>query len=105
MNNSQKIRLPKKDNEYTVHLFPDKNEIVLSEFSADTKLTDIVHNYFSNERNLKPVKCIKIGNGGMPYESLKSIIILDNSDFIIVDNTGSIIDYITNGNPCETIMK
>ena len=45
----------------------------------------------------KPVKQIKIGNGFQTYDELKSIIILDNADFIIVDRDGNIIDYITNG--------
>ena len=71
-------------------------EICLEDFSDNIHLYDIVHGYDIHNITASPVKRIKIGNGSQQYNELKSIIILDNADFIIVDKDGYIIDYITN---------
>lgn len=103
-NQSIKIRKPLDFDNWDIKGYATgyvhKLEIVVEEFDSDVRLFDIVHSDIS-QITAKPVKRIKIGNGGQPYNELKSIIILDNADFIIIDKNGYIIDYITNHNPLE----
>ena len=100
MSNNQVLRIkkPLKFDDWAVRISLQNLELVVEEFETGTMLRDIVHDDIS-KITAKPVKRIKIGNGGQSYNELKSIIILDNADFIIVDKDGYIIDYITNSNP------
>ena len=81
-----------------------RGEVILEEFTDDIKLSDIVHGYDLNTITTRPIKRVFIGNG-QPLSESKSIIIMDNSDFIIIDRDGSIIDYITNSNPVEAVKN
>lgn len=76
---------------------PYNTEVIVAEIPEDTNLYDIIHGYDLSKITGRPVKQIKIGNGTQTFNELKSIIILDNADFIIIDKNGYIIDYITNG--------
>ena len=75
----------------------NKYEMTIQEFKEYNYLSEILHpDFISNYGQLKPIKMIKIGNGGSPYTELKSIIILENSDFMVIDKDGRILDYFTN---------
>jgi hypothetical protein len=103
-NNSQRILIKKPDKIFEVSNLFDKCEIVIETFGDNIQLSDIVHGYDNFIlQNLKPIKRIKIGNGGSFYKDLKSIIILDNADFIVTDKDGYVLDYFTNSDPLSPV--
>jgi hypothetical protein len=103
-NNSQMISIKNHNDDWMSSVFAFcKGEIVIDIFDDNVRLSDIIHGYDNRvAKNPKPIKRIKIGNGGTLYNELKSIVILDNADFIIADKDGNIIDYIVNSNPIDS---
>ena len=78
-------------------------EICIEELCSNMMLSDLICGYCDGGITSKPIKRIKIGNGSQMFNELKSIIILENGDFVIVDKDDIILDYITNSSGVSSI--